>query len=81
MSAENVSVTISCQPNAVAVTTYVDGYSWRCEECGWLGVDHTSQIAAIQEAGRHWDDQHPELERGIMRFPNEPASVRMRETP
>lgn len=46
----------------VPVTTYVDGFGWRCCVCGWVGTDLTSVGAAQNEAGRHMQTDHPDME-------------------
>lgn len=46
------------QSGSVRVTTYVPGWAWRCQECGWLGVDHTTEEGARHEADRHLAVKH-----------------------
>lgn len=55
-------ITIVHRPNSVRVVSWVDGFSWQCGECGWLGEGLASNVAAVQEAGHHWADKHPNLE-------------------
>lgn len=72
-------VTVGMESTKVPVTSYRDSFYWRCWECGWLGTGHWSPEAALQEAGRHWNDDHPLLaapivERSDMRKWALPAS-------
>lgn len=65
-----MSMEIFREPDAVATTVYVDGFTWRCTECGWTGLGHTSSEAAIREAGRHWDEHHTGLPRPEIQLHN-----------
>lgn len=46
------------QYGSVPITTYVPGWAWRCLECGWLGVDLTTEEGARHEADRHLVETH-----------------------
>jgi hypothetical protein len=45
------------QVGSVPVTTHVPAWTWRCDKCGWLGLGHTSETAALREGADHaWGD-------------------------
>lgn len=60
MAANEPQLIIGKSSQQVRVTTYVDGFYWSCEVCGWLGKDLLSIEAAQAEGGRHVCQEHPE---------------------
>ncbi len=54
--ADNDIITIK-QSGVVHIIKQVPSWVWRCEECGWIGLGHTSEHTALAEASSHiWDD-------------------------
>lgn len=46
------------QAGTIPVITMIPAWTWRCEECGWLGVGLSSEFAALKEASNHYWDEH-----------------------
>ena len=46
----------------IPTTEYRQGFNWRCNECGWVGIDLFSAGLAIKEAEAHVREAHPDLQ-------------------
>lgn len=60
-------LTVGLQRERVPVTSWVDAYYWRCEECGWLGTGLYNIDSAQREAGDHYRAEHQKREVHIVR--------------
>lgn len=53
---DNEHITIR-QQGTTPIVQHVPAFAWRCWACGWLGLGHTSENAALKEASTHmWND-------------------------
>lgn len=76
MSAPEVNrpdVVVGMQKQRIPVTQYREGFFWRCQVCGWLGTRLFSLNLAVQEAGRHVAEAHPEVTHPLMERRDEGA--------